>query len=147
MHHPQTENSLKKQINRQRGLKDCAEEKILARDQTIFKLMYVSDSEMDRDANVWNYVKDHEPWWYGSSDLVGEMTVIKTYTNKKGHVSLAHFTSHGTYLHKANERSVPVAYNGNFRVSREKFRYELLKCDRMVDGEITTTYYCEFIPM
>lgn len=147
MHHPATENALKAGINRQRGLKEHAEHKILERDQSIFKLIYVSDSEMERDANVWEYVQSHNPYWLGDSDLVGERSVIKNYTNKKGHTSLAHFTTNGKYLKPAGACSVPVSYVGYFKVTRELFRYELVKIERMTEDGILTRYSCEFIPM
>ena len=90
-------------------------------------------SIMTRVANmVWDFVENiNGGLWkmnYPSANL-GVKSIIADYINKKtGKVSLAHYTDNGTYLGSVSKLGdQPIYYDGNFRITREKFNLCLFK--------------------
>ena len=79
------------------------------------------------DEMVWAYVKEHWAYWRGNSSLVGTVSVISNYTNKKDETFLAHFTENEGFLHRADApNDEPITYDGYFRITPERFRIRSL---------------------
>jgi hypothetical protein len=77
---------------------------------------------------IWEFVAKHPAgvYWKGSSHLLGQLTVIKNYTDKKGVSKPAHFSVHNCYVGSVNELGdEPMSYTGNFKILATKFNLNL----------------------
>lgn len=130
---------LKTQVKRQVGLKnwngDMADYNMSVLMKTWFKL-YCIDGEADDNTilieDIWNYVEGlplgAAVWKKMESSSLGMYSVIGEYISKKGVKSLAHYTENGNYLGSVkNMGDKPVSYQGNFKVTRDRFRVDLSK--------------------
>jgi hypothetical protein len=76
-------------------------------------------------AELIEYLEKHNIMVNILSSLVGEFSIVGTYTNKKGESKPAHFTKHGTFLKmiKKPEDEAPYEYHGyfGFRDYKEHF--------------------------
>jgi hypothetical protein len=79
------------------------------------------------DAMLWAYVKEHWVFWRGNSSVVGVVSTIADYTNKKGETFPAHWTENREYLHRADApNDTPITYDGYFHITPERFRVRSL---------------------
>jgi hypothetical protein len=130
---------LKQAIGKQANIRRSVEQdlakmnKLFAKSLGVLMEMDVATEQITE--MVWKYVEINENWWTGSSRELGVFTTIGDYTNKKGRTSKAHFTENGKYLYPAKEGDRPEAYQGNFRVTREKFDFNI-QYDILTDWEI-----------
>ena len=120
---------LKQAIGKQANLRRDAERDLALMNKLFAKSLGVL-VEMDVPTEkitemVWNYVEINQNWWSGQSREVGEFTRIGDYTNKKGRTSKAHFSKYGKYLKPAKEGDEPESYEGNFRITKDKFDYNI----------------------
>jgi hypothetical protein len=128
-----TVSGLKQAIGRQANIRRSAE-KTLDEMNKLFAntigMMYELTHQTDLiEEKIWEYVKINEPVWNGESKKVGILTHIGDYTNKKGVVSKAHFSMFGNYIKSAKAGDQPCSYIGNFRITKDKFDYDLYKKD------------------
>nr|WPF46512.1 MAG: hypothetical protein [Lake Baikal virophage 4] len=118
------EQGLKRQIIRQRTFKEDAQfqVRILLNENTKLALAGVLKEE-----HVWNIVLKLGLWKEGiKSSSVGVLSTIADYTNKAGKTFKAHFTENGYFLEKCkHDNDKPITYEGNFEITRERFRFEL----------------------
>ena len=120
---------LKQAIGKQSNLKKCAVAQLDQMNELfaqsigeMFELDVATDKITDL---IWEYVNINKLWWKGDSERLGVRSTIADYTNKKGRTSKAHYTQNGKYLKPAKEGDVPISYEGNFRVTREKFDFDV----------------------
>ena len=122
------ENGLKYQVARQRDMKLNVEAKYAVASAEIFKnwnmLKTLKIPKKDLDEMIWKYVDSQKFWQTCESALVGELSRIDNYTNKRGKVSRAHFSKWGKYLKKA-ENENPSSYEGNFPITQDLWKYTL----------------------
>ena len=122
---------LKSQIKKQSDKAFFLKEKLDASNhkyiQLLGRLIYCMDDDEEYVISLaWDYVDEQKSFmWKGKSDVVGEYSVIKDYTNKKGQTFKAHFTQYGTYLSRAKDNT-PISYEGYFRVTKDKFTLEII---------------------
>jgi hypothetical protein len=79
---------------------------------------------------IWEYITSHPSgvWWKGESHLLGELTHIAPYTDKKGVSKPAHFSANDHYAGSVKELGdEPMSYTGNFKISPIKFNLNLAK--------------------
>jgi len=118
------EQGLKQQIIRQRTFKEHAQQNLctLLHENTKLALAGVLKEE-----HVWPIVLKLGLWREGiQSSSVGVFTTIKDYTNKKGKTFKAHFSENGYFLEKCkSENEQPRSYEGNFPITKERFRFQL----------------------
>jgi hypothetical protein len=118
------EQGLKQQIIRQRTFKENAEQNVrtLLHENTKLALAGVLKEE-----HVWPIVLKLGLWREGiQSSSVGVFTTIKDYTNKAGKTFKAHFSENGYFLEKCkSENEQPRSYEGNFSITKERFRFQL----------------------
>lgn len=118
------EQGLKRQIIRQRTFKEDAQlqVRILLNENTKLALAGVLKEE-----HVWPIALKLGLWKEGvKSSSVGVYSHIGDYTNQKGKTFKAHFTENERFLQKCkSDNEQPIAYDGNFEITRERFRFEL----------------------
>lgn len=120
---------LKQAIGKQSNLKKCAVAQLNKMNELFAQsigAMFELDVATDKITElIWEYVNINKLWWKGESERLGVLSTIADYTNKRGHTSKAHYTQNGTYLKPAKEGDVPISYEGYFRVTKEKFDYDI----------------------
>jgi len=127
---------LKYQVARQVGMKKSAIESLEATQikliQSWVLLLKYSNSKSLVQQQIWDYVLDEYTFVKNvNSSHIGIKSRIAEYTNKKGLVSLAHFTHYGHYLNSVNVLGPdPVFYTGNFQACPEWFVVDFEKLSR-----------------
>jgi hypothetical protein len=120
---------LKQAIGKQANLKVCALTQLKQMNQLFAQsigAMFELDVATDKITElIWEYVNINKLWWTGDSERLGVLSTIADYTNKKGRTSKAHYTQNGTYLKPAKDGDVPISYEGHFRVTKEKFDFDV----------------------
>jgi hypothetical protein len=121
-----TEMSLKCEISRQVRMKDNQTDRADLNEYSLMKTWKkLYDGGFSHDLiteMVWDYINDarlrrQTVWVQTESRLIGQYSQIAPYTNKKGKVSQAHFSTHGTYIGSvAKLGNKPVSYTGYFEV-------------------------------
>ena len=129
----QIEIGLKSEVKRQVGLKNW-EENVGNFNQrhlvNAWKLLYATKMTDEVTEMIWEFVLNtpNTIWKKMKSDIFGIYTTIGEYENKKGKKSLAHFTENRHYVGavlKLGDK--PIGYDGNFRVTKERFTLDLSK--------------------
>ena len=130
---------LKQAIGRQANIRRSVEQDLAKMNKLFAKSLGVlveMDVATDKITEmVWKYVEINENWWLGQSEEVGVLSTIGDYTNKKGRTSKAHFSENGKYLKPAKQGDEPQSYEGYFRVTKEKFDFNI-QYDILTDWEI-----------
>ena len=145
---PSREAGLKSQIKKQSDkaffLKKKLDSSTHKYIQLLGRLIYCMDDDEEYVTNLaWVYVEEQGGFmWKGKSDLVGEYSVIKDYTTKKGETFKAHFTQYGHYLSRATNNT-PISYLGYFRVTKDKFT---LKIESTTIAPYSHIYSLKFTP-
>jgi len=127
-----TEIALKTEIARQSGFKKY-EEKVGDFNQYNMVLAWKTLAPYNApvvETMIWEYISKHPSgmWWKGSSHLLGVLTHIAPYTDKKGVSKPAHFSANDCYVGSVNELGdKPMSYTGNFKISPIKFNINLAK--------------------
>ena len=120
---------LKQAIGKQANLKVCALTQLKQMNQLFAQsigAMFELDVATDKITElIWEYVNINKLWWTGDSERLGVLSTIADYTNKRGRTSKAHYTQNGTYLKPAKDGDVPISYEGHFRVTKEKFDFDV----------------------
>jgi len=125
-----TEIALKTEIARQSGFKRY-EEKVGDFNQYNMVLAWKTLAPYNApvvETMIWEYVSKHPSsvYWKGSSHLLGQLTVIKNYTDKKGVSKPAHFSVNNCYVGSINELGdEPMSYTGNFKITDINFNINL----------------------
>jgi hypothetical protein len=133
MNTDQTIIGLKTQVSRQVGLKQWEENAGNFNQRHLvnaWKLAFVTGLTDELTEMIWDYIlsSPSQTWNKLNSSVFGIYSIIEEYTNKKGYKSLAHFTENKTYLGAVKTMGdKPVCYEGNFRVTRERFSLNLSK--------------------
>ena len=60
------------------------------------------------------YAKNAGLFFECESKYIGVLSVIRPYTNKRGKISLAHYTHYGHFIRLAKEGEQPISYIGYF---------------------------------
>ena len=134
---------LKQAIGKQANLRRDAERdlakmnKLFAKSLGVLVEMEVATDKITE--MVWKYVEINENYWKGDSEELGVYSHIADYTNKKGRTSKAHYSENGRYLKPAKEGDEPESYKGFFRITKEKFDFN-------VQYDILTDWEIEFFP-
>lgn len=84
---------------------------------------------------IWVYAYENPEgiWWKGDSSLIGELTKIVPYTDKKGITKPAHFTHNNYYVGSVKALgALPTSYTGNFRIDNIKFNLDLTKLPDLI---------------
>lgn len=94
-------------------------------EKSIVKLAKALPDEKIAEEAVWDYVGlANCCWWKGNSALIGVLSTIEDYTDKKGKTFPAHFTEFGHFLCRVSEENpVPFPYDGFFPICEERFRF------------------------
>ena len=129
----QIEIGLKTEVKRQVGLKNW-EENVGNFNQrhlvNAWRLLYATGMNDEVSEMIWEFVLNtpNTIWKKVKSDIFGIYTTIGEYENKKGKKSLAHFTENGHYVGSVLKLGdKPIGYDGNFRITRERFTLDLSK--------------------
>jgi hypothetical protein len=125
-----TEIALKTEIARQSGFKKY-EEKVGDYNQYNMVLAWKTLAPYNAsvvETMIWAYVASHPSGihWKGDSHLLGNLTHIAPYTDKKGVSKPAHYSVNDYYVGSVNELGdEPMSYTGNFKISPKKFNLNL----------------------
>ena len=124
---------LKTEVKRQVGLKEWEKDVgIHAQNYLVdaWKAMLSAGMEEQVANMVWDYClkSPKQLWMKVNSATFGIYSTIGEYVNKKGNKSLAHFTENGHYIGSvAKLGKDPIGYDGNFRLTKERFRLDVTK--------------------
>jgi hypothetical protein len=130
------ERALKTEISRQSGLKKFNEKVGQFNESKMvegWKIMY--EFVHPRQPNVlpnviWSWINENPEcvYWKGDSHLVGQLSVIKPYTDKKGVTKPAHFSVNDKYIGSCKcLGNKPVSYTCYYKISQENFNLNISK--------------------
>jgi hypothetical protein len=142
---------LKQAIGKQANLKVCALTQLKQMNklfsQSIGEMLEMDVATDKIDSLIWQYQDINKLWWKGESEHLGVLSTIADYTNKRGVTSKAHYTQNGKYLKPAKEGDQPISYEGHFRITKEKFEYDVyMVFSNAGEGFPPDEWFLEFIP-
>lgn len=126
---------LKTEVSRQVGMKlhqNNISDHHLKSAVDSWKLLYSVGVRDELIELIWKNICDDDGfgnvYFNCMSADVGEVSVIKDYTNSKGITKLAHYSVNGCYIGSINQLgNEPVSYKGNFLITRKHFEIDLEK--------------------
>jgi hypothetical protein len=144
---PDQINILKGEIGRQSRLKYLERDNANHKGKHLMKAWYsmkmCCDTHDELKELIWDYVATSREALFVkmNSRVFNIKTTIGEYTRKNGSKTLAHFTDNNCYYGSIKQHGeLPVFYEGNFRITKDKFMIDL---DRL---EMNTPIERIFIP-
>ena len=128
----QTEIGLMTQVARQVAFKKSAIEETEITQRALIEAWHIMNGTGVSCLHlmIWDYVEKMKMWKNCNSASVGKYSVIKDYHSAKGKVSKAHFTVNEKYLGSvAKMGDVPVAYDGNFKITKADFKINTIQLE------------------